>query len=66
MFDCEIFETPPVSYDRLDLSESEWALLDLPVESGRRGIPAGLESLAPGPALGAILSTIDVDRKSVV
>jgi hypothetical protein len=60
MFDCEIFETPPVSYDRLDLSESEWALLDLPVEVGRPGIPAGLESLAPGPALGAILSTIDV------
>ena len=60
MFDCEIFETPPVSADRLALSKSDWALLDLPVETGRPGIPAGLESLPPGPALGAILSTIDV------
>ena len=64
MFDSEIFETPPPSYDRLDLSEAEWALLDLPVETGRPGIPAGLETLEPGPALGAILSTIDVSSIS--
>ncbi len=64
MFDSEIFEAPPVSYDQLDLTEAEWALLDLPVETGRPGIPAGLESLEPGPALGAILSTIDVSAVS--
>jgi hypothetical protein len=64
MFDCEIFETPPVSYDLLDHSGAEWALLDLPVETGRPGIPGGLESLAPVPALGAILSTIDVSAVS--
>jgi hypothetical protein len=60
MFDSEIFEAPPVSADQLDLSGAEWALLDLPVETGRPGIPAALESLEPGPALGAIISTIDV------
>jgi hypothetical protein len=64
MFDTEISETPPPSYDQLDLSEAEWALLDLPVEVGRPGIPAGLETLEPGPALGNILSTIDVSSVS--
>ncbi len=64
MFDSEILEAPPVSYDSLDLSDDEWALLDLPVETGRPGIPAGLDSLEPGPALGAILSTIDVSAVS--
>jgi hypothetical protein len=64
MFDSETFEAPPVSYDRLDLSDAEWMLLDLPFETGRPGIPAGLENLEPGPALGAILSTIDVSSVS--
>ncbi|CAN5862562.1 HNH endonuclease signature motif containing protein [soil metagenome] len=64
MFDSEILETPPVSNDLLELSDAEWALLDLPVETGRPGFPAGLESLEPGPALGAILSTIDVSSVS--
>ncbi|MEX0797786.1 MAG: DUF222 domain-containing protein [Acidimicrobiia bacterium] len=64
MFDSEIFETPPVSNDLLDLSDAERALLDLPITTGRPGIPAGLESLEPGPALGAILSTIDVSSVS--
>ncbi|MGF1618519.1 MAG: DUF222 domain-containing protein [Acidimicrobiia bacterium] len=53
-----------MSYDQLDLSEAEWSLLDLPVETGRPGIPAGLDTLEPGPALGAILSTIDVSSVS--
>lgn len=64
MFDCEVlepvFEAPPESYDRLDLSDLEWALLDLPVGVGRPGIPEGLDSFEPGRALGVILSTIDV------
>ncbi len=64
MFDSEIFGMPPVSNDRLDLSGAEWGLLDLPVETGRPGIPAELRALQPGPALGAILSTIDVSSVS--
>ena len=64
VLESEVFEAPPESYDRLDLSDVEWALLDLPIEVGRPGVPAGLEGLEPGRALGAILSTIDVSSVS--
>jgi len=64
VLESEVFEAPPESYDRLDLSDVEWARLDLPIESGRPGVPAGLDNMAPGRALGAILSTIDVSSVS--
>jgi hypothetical protein len=64
MFDSEIFEFRPESCDQLDLSDAEWSMLDLPVEVGRPGIPEGLGSLEPGRALGAVLSTIDVNSVS--
>jgi len=64
VMELEAFETPPESYDRLDLSDAEWAMLDLPVEVGRPGIPEGLEDFGPGRALGVVLSTIDVNSVS--
>jgi hypothetical protein len=48
VLESEVFEAPPESYDRFDLSDVEWALLDLPIEVGRPGVPAGLEGLEPG------------------
>jgi len=52
------FESPPESFDRVASTESERALVDLPAED-TAGIPAGLDQMAPGVALAAVLSTVD-------
>lgn len=64
MFDTELFEYSPMSMDRLPLSDSERALIDLPIESKMGWLPGGLDEIAPGPLLAVLLSTVNPSRLS--
>lgn len=58
MFYEEVFEFPPVSFERFPQSAEEFELVDLPDDGSALALPGGMETWPLGPALAAIMSAV--------
>lgn len=62
MFEKEVFETPPQSFELVAKSDEERAALAVADKPSLATVPRGLDEMAPGPRLAAILATIQVSE----
>lgn len=58
MYETEVFEFPPASMDRFPLPAAERSMIELPQEA-IVSLPSGLDRMAPGVVLAAVLSRVD-------